>query len=66
MNLPRYIITLIDAKKHQKKISDNFPSKSNKSKLNLLTDTIKNEIEAFKKTKLENLCEQLADIDVAA
>ena len=61
MNLPRYIITLIDAKKHQKKLSENFPSKNNKSKLNLLADTIKNEIEAFKKTKLENLCEQLAD-----
>jgi len=61
INLPQYIITLIKAKNHQKKLADKFPSKNNKTKYNSINKIINNEIAAFKQSKLERICEQLAD-----
>jgi len=62
INLPKYILTLISIKKHRRQLANQFPSRLNKSSYNQICNVIREEIAAFKQSKLEKTCEQLADI----
>lgn len=65
MNLPKYILELINHKTKARKIFNQSQSQDTKSMLNKLTKQVQVEISNFKQAKLECECNKLADMNAS-